>query len=171
MTHWNILLNWWPVEDFQKLFCLMVFFLTVAFVQIYILKTSCYLCPLWVMLQQKIILNIEILKFYVILKSFMWLCLLSMLSRIDTNHNKSKSCFWAKSCHSIIFIEIWKFWMFLNQTLSQIFVSWNSACLLTLYKSIQTRVPESGHTTVKYFTEMLEFNNFLKIRLSYISLP
>ena len=171
MTHWNILLNRWHVEDFLKLFYLIVFFHTVAFAQIYILKASYYLCSLWVMLQQKIILNIEILKFYVILKSFMWLCLLSMLSRIDTNHNKSKSCFWAKSCHSKIFIEIWKFWMFLNQTLSQIFVSWNSACLLTLYKSIQTRVPESGHTTVKYFTEMLEFNNFLKIRLSYISLP
>ena len=61
--------------------------------------------------------------------------------------------------------------MFLKQTLPQIFVSWNGACLLTLYKSTQTPVPESGHTTVKCFTETLEFKNFLKIRLSYIFLP
>ena len=33
----------------------------------------------------------------------------------------------------------------------------SSSCVLTLYKYIQIRVPESGHATVKYFIVTLKF--------------
>ena len=58
--------------------------------------------------------------------------------------------------------------MFLKQTLSHIFVSKNG--LLTLYKNTQIRVLNSGHATVKYFTEIVEFKMFLKTTLSHILL-
>ena len=40
--------------------------------------------------------------------------------------------------------------------------------MLTLYKNIQTRVPESGHAKMKYFIEILKFLIFLKPTLSNI---
>ena len=67
-------------------------------------------------------------------------------------------------------IEYYKFWMFLKQALSHIFLSWNSSCILPLYKCIQIRVSESGHATVKYFTEIVEFKMFLKTAFYYIFL-
>ena len=42
--------------------------------------------------------------------------------------------------------------------------------MLTLYKNIQIRVPVPGYFTVKYFTETVEFEKFLKITLSHIFL-
>ena len=49
--------------------------------------------------------------------------------------------------------------MFLNQTLSHSFLSWNSSCVLTLYKSIQIFISESGHAVVKNFMEFFEILN------------
>ena len=60
--------------------------------------------------------------------------------------------------------------MFLKQALSHIFISQNDSCVLTLYKNTQIRVLQSGHATVKYFTETVEFKRFLKIMLSHIFL-
>ena len=60
--------------------------------------------------------------------------------------------------------------MFLKQTLSHIIVSQNGSCVVTLHKNTQIRVPESGHATVKYFTETAKFKRFLKITLSHIFL-
>ena len=52
--------------------------------------------------------------------------------------------------------------------MSNIFLSQNGSCVLTLYKSTQIRIPESRHATVKYFTEIMEFKRFLKTTLSHI---
>ena len=41
---------------------------------------------------------------------------------------------------------------------------------MTLYKNTLIRVIESGHATVKYFTEIAEFKIFLKTTLSHIFL-
>ena len=60
--------------------------------------------------------------------------------------------------------------MFLKQTLSHIFVSSNDFCVLTLHKNAQIRVSASGHATVKYFTEIVEFKKVIKITLSHIFL-
>ena len=60
--------------------------------------------------------------------------------------------------------------MFLKQTMSHIFVFQNGSCVLTFHKNTQIRVPKSGHATVKYFTEILEFKMFLKVTLSHIFL-
>ena len=54
--------------------------------------------------------------------------------------------------------------MFLKQTLSHIIVSQNGSYVVTLHKNTQIRVPESGHATVKYFTETAKFKGFLKLR-------
>ena len=60
--------------------------------------------------------------------------------------------------------------MFLKQTLSHIFVSYNDSCVLTLFKDTKIRVLESGHATVKYFIEIVERKMFLKTTLSHIFL-
>ena len=60
--------------------------------------------------------------------------------------------------------------MFLKQALSHIIVSQNGSCVVTLHKNTQIRVHESGHATVKYFTETAKFKRFLKITLSHIFL-
>ena len=61
--------------------------------------------------------------------------------------------------------------MFLKQTLSHNFVSYNGSCVLTLYKNTQARAStEPGHATVKYFTETVEFKRFLNITLSHVFL-
>ena len=36
---------------------------------------------------------------------------------------------------------------------------------MALYNNTQIHVPESGHATVKYFTEIVDFKMFLKIKL------
>ena len=41
---------------------------------------------------------------------------------------------------------------------------------MTLCKNARIRVPESGHATVKYFTEIVEFKMFLKTAFYYIFL-
>ena len=63
--------------------------------------------------------------------------------------------------------NFWNFEYLLNR-LSHIFLSENNSCVVTLNKNIQICVPESGHATVKYFIEILNFWMFLKQTLSHI---
>ena len=61
------------------------------------------------------------------------------------------------------FIKILKFWLFLKQTMSLIFVSWNYSCVLTWYKNTQICVPESSHVTVNISLKLWNSKVFLKL--------
>ena len=63
--------------------------------------------------------------------------------------------------------NFWNFEYLLNR-LFHIFLSENNSFVVTLNKNIQICVPESGHATVKYFIEILNFWMFLKQTLSHI---
>ena len=57
--------------------------------------------------------------------------------------------------------------MTLKKSLFNNFLWFNSFHVLTQTTVIQSRVPESGRATVKYFIEILKFWMFLKQALSY----
>ena len=59
--------------------------------------------------------------------------------------------------------------MFHKQTRSHIFVSSNDFSVLTFHKNTEIRVSESGHAKAKYFTEIVEFKMFLKLRCPIFS--
>ena len=169
MTNLNSSLKRSHLEHFLKLFCLVVFFLTVAlrknvFSRNFLLFISTFG-------------HVVVKGLYWILKFWNFKWFLKRL-RLKTFFGLIAFTYRHKpQTLKIVFLRLampqWNisskfrnFECFLAQTLSHIFLFKSSSYVLILYKNIQIPVPESGHAIVQYFILILKLWMFLKQILS-----
>ena len=129
-------------------------------------------CPIictrvWPCCSKQTLLNVEILKFYKVLKNtlsnnFLWFNSFHVSRQTPQTF---KIVFLSLVMGRLnISLKFRNFWCFLTH----IFLSWNSSCVLAFCKNIQIRVPKSVLATVKYFFVSSKFWMFRKMILSHI---